>query len=76
MHGLLVDNPVASVLRRTFVPKRLRTWIREGRRIESRPELPATLREALERAFAEDREALAALFPGHPALTACYPFLA
>lgn len=75
LHGLVVDNPVADALRRTLVPKRIRTWIREGRRIERRPELPATLREALEGAFAEDRAALAALFPGHPALAACYPFL-
>lgn len=75
LHGLVVDNPVAAILRRTLVPKRIRTWIREGRRIERRPELPATLCEALESAFAEDREVLAALFPGHPALAACYPFL-
>ena len=74
LHGLLVDNPVATVLRQAFVPKSVRTRIREGRRMEERPELPATLREALETAFAEDRETLARLFPGHPALEACYPF--
>ena len=75
LHGLLVDNPVARGLRRTLVPKSLRTRIREGRRMADRPELPATLREAIEVEFAEDREALARLFPGHPALDLCYPFL-
>lgn len=75
LQGLFVDNPVAEVLRRTLVPKRLRTRIREGRRMTDRPELPDTLREAIEGAFAEDREVLASLFPNHPALGLCYPFL-
>lgn len=74
LHGLLVDNPVAALLRRTLVPKAVRTRIREGRRMTARPVLPATLREALEARFGEDRATLAALFPGHPALDACYPF--
>jgi hypothetical protein len=74
-HGLLVDNPVAAALRRTLVPKALRDRIREGRRMTDRPELPDTLREAIEGEFAEDREVLAALFPGHPVLDLCYPFL-
>lgn len=75
LHGLLVDNPVAALLRRTLVPKALRTRIREGRRMQDRPELPDTLREAIEGEFARDREVLAGLFHGHPALDLCYPFL-
>jgi hypothetical protein len=75
LHGLLVDNRVAEALRRTLVPKSVRTAIRQGRRMTDRPELPATLREAIEGRFAEDRAVLAALFPGHPALDLCYPFL-
>lgn len=74
-HWLLVDNPVARVLRRTLVPKSLRTRIREGRRMTDRPELPDTLREAIEGEFARDRGVLERLFPGHPALDLCYPFL-
>ena len=76
LHGLLVGNPVATFLRRAFVPKSIRTRIREGRRMEKRPEMPDTLRQGIEAHFAEDREMLAGLFPGHPALKACYPFLA
>jgi hypothetical protein len=74
MQELLVDNPVARTLRRTLVPKAARTWIRDRRKMENRPELPAALRPRLEAAFAEDRSRLAALFPGHPALRDCYPF--
>jgi len=33
LHGLLVDNPIATPLRRALVPKALRTRIREGRRM-------------------------------------------
>lgn len=76
LQGLIVDNPVATALRRTLVPKGLRTWVRDRRRIGERPELPADLRQRLEAAFAEDREQLGRLFPGHPALADCYPFVA
>ena len=75
LHGLLVDNPVATALRRALVPKALRTRIREGRRMRDRPDLPDALRAAIEGEFAADRELLARLFPGHPALDLCYPVL-
>jgi hypothetical protein len=76
LHGLLVDNPVAAGLRRALVPKAVRSRIRRARTMQERPELPAALRREMERRFLEDRETLAALFPGHPALDACYPFAA
>ena len=74
LQGLLLDNPVARVLRRRLVPKSLRTWVRERRMVERRPQLPADLRARLEARFLSDRAELAALFPGHPALGLCYPF--
>jgi len=43
-------------------------------RMPARPELPESLRTALEETFAADRDRLAALFPGHPALELSYPF--
>jgi hypothetical protein len=76
MHRLLVDNPVATALRRTLVPKGLRARIRDGRKRDDRPRLPPDLRARLQDGFAADRAALAGLFPGHPALDLCYPFLA
>ncbi len=74
LHGLLVDNPVAAMLRRALVPKALRTRIREARMMRDRPQMPDKLRAELEQVFAEDRATLMAHFPSHPALTACYPF--
>lgn len=74
-HGLLVDNPVARVLRRTLIPKSLRTAIRDSRKMTERPGLPDTLREALEVRFAEDYGALVKLFPQHGDISRSYPFI-
>lgn len=68
LHGLIVDNPVATALRRTLVPKALRNRIRAARQMKTRPELPADLRARLAGLLAEDQARLAALFPGDPAL--------
>src|SRR6056297_810135 len=75
LHGLLIDSPPAAWLRRTFVPKSLRTRIRESRKMHDRPELPDTLRAALEVTFAEDYAELQRLFPDHPRLAMSYPFV-
>ncbi|MEL6418072.1 MAG: sulfotransferase domain-containing protein [Pseudomonadota bacterium] len=74
LHGLIVDNPVATALRRTLVPKALRNRIRQRQTFGDRPELPEALRTRLQDRFLEDRALLARLFPDHPALRACYPF--
>lgn len=75
LHGLLVDNPVATVLRRTLVPKGVRNHIRNARKIKTRPEIPASARPALKARFAEDRTLLAEFFPQDPSLELAYPFL-
>ena len=75
MHGLLVDNQVARTLRHLFVPKALRTRIREARAIGSRPELPDNLRASLQVAFTQDHALLSKQFTNHAALDDCYPFL-
>ncbi len=75
LHGLIIGNPVAAWLRRTFVPKHLRTRIRNSRKMQDRPKLPETLRAALEVSFAEDYAELQKLFPDHPRLAASYPFV-
>lgn len=76
LHGLVVDNKVATALRRTLVPKGLRTRIRKGRRMERRPELPETLVAELQATYRADRAVLARFFPGHRALDLAYPFAA
>lgn len=68
LHGLIVDSKLATVLRRTLVPKALRNRIRSARQMKTRPELPASLRNELAERLAGDQARLAALFPGDPAL--------
>ena len=75
MQGLLVDNPVATALRRALVPKRLRTMVRKARQMKTRPEIPAAAIPGLEARFAEDAKVLACYFPDDPSLTLCYPFV-
>ena len=72
--SILIDNPVAAALRRALVPKAVRTAIRNARKMKSRPELPDSLQKGLQARFLQDRAELARQFPGHPALTLCYPF--
>ena len=74
MHGLLVDNPVATALRQVLVPKALRTWVRERRQYKGRPEIPGARIPALQERFLEDRAVLAGYFPDDPSLTLAYPF--
>ncbi len=74
MHGLLVDNPVATALRRNLVPKSFRTWVRERRQYKGRPEIPAESIPGLQAQFLEDREILSGFFPGDPSLDLAYPF--
>ncbi len=75
LHGLIVENRVATIVRRLLVPKTLRTKIRNARRMTHRPSLPIDLRPALEETFAEDRAVLGRHFPGDPSLDLAYPFL-
>jgi len=75
LHGLLVENPIARILRRTLVPKAFRHRIRQARSIGTRPELPDDLRIRLQNIFAADHAMLSRLFPDHPALSDSYPFL-
>ena len=75
LHGLLVDNPVATWLRRSFVPQGLRDRIREGRQMTDRPTPSAALTARLETVFAEDHAQLTAMFPRNRDIERAYPFL-
>lgn len=74
LQGILIDNPLATALRRALVPKALRSWVRRQRSMADRPAIPADLHARLVDAFVQDREDLAHMFPGHPALDLCYRF--
>lgn len=72
--NVIVDNSVATALRRALVPKAVRNWIRARRTITERPELPGSLQHYLQDVFAPDRGEMENLFPNHPALPLAYHF--
>ncbi len=63
MHDLIVDNAVATLLRRILVPKQLRSWIRQARSYGERPQISDDLRTKLATRFAEDQAELVRLYP-------------
>lgn len=75
LQGLLIDNPVATVLRRTLIPKALRERIRQSRQMTVRPTLTPALKRTLEARFAADHRDLVALFPNCPDVAPAYPFV-
>lgn len=75
LQGLLIDNPVATALRRRLVPKAIRDRIRQTRQMRERPELTPALRGRLEAVFTKDHAQLCALFPDCAAIRSSYPFL-
>lgn len=75
MQELLIDNPVARTLRRTLVPKAIRTRIRESRTMKSRPDFPASLQLRVRDRFLEDREQLLEVFPDHTCIERSYSSL-
>jgi len=72
MQRLIVDNALATWLRRTLVPQSLRDRIKQSRQMKTRPRLSPEAEARLARIFAEDRDRLMALFPGQPDLELSY----
>ena len=71
----MVDNPVATAIRRNLVPRGLRDAIKGRLQMRDRPELPEEKRRELETLFAGDYGELRELFPKRGDLAASYPFL-
>lgn len=74
-YALIVDNPVATVLRRTLIPQSLRDRVKSNLQMRERPELSEGRTKALTEIFDRDLEALApiagirisrASFAAHP----------
>lgn len=57
-YSLVVDNPVATFLRRTLVPRSLRDRVKSNLQMRERPQLSAEKIAALSELFAEDRTSL------------------
>lgn len=75
LQGLLIDNPVATALRRTLVPKALRDRVRQARQMSDRPSLTPALQSRLEAIFADDHVRLRAVLPDCADIAASYPFV-
>jgi len=69
---LLIDNPIASTLRRALIPQALRDKIKAGRQMKTRPAMSDAHRARLAEIFIKDRAALHQLFPGRSDLDAAY----
>ena len=74
LYKLLIENPVATRLRRTLVPQALRNKIRASRQMQERPEIPQRARASLQAQFKVDLGILQSTFPGDPSLDLAYPF--
>lgn len=75
LHGLLVDNPLSTALRRTLVPKSVRDRIRRSRQMAIEPLISPERRQYLETVFAEDHSRLVTIFPDCAEIAGAYAFL-
>ena len=75
MHHFLVHHPLATALRRSLIPKALRSRIRAARQMSERPAIPAERLPELRDRFTADRAVLASFFPGDLSLDLAYPCL-
>ncbi len=75
LQGVILDNPIATWLRRALVPQALRDRVKAARQMQTRPKISPTDRARLETVFTEDFAVLSALFPDRPDLRQAYPFL-
>ncbi|MFN0023887.1 MAG: sulfotransferase family protein [Parvularculaceae bacterium] len=62
LKSLLIDNPVATVVRRTLVPKSLRDRVKSNLQMRQRPSLPPARLSELSAMFAGDRASLSGFF--------------
>lgn len=64
-HSLLVDNPIATFVRRNFIPQSARDRVKAALQMRERPAFSADALARLEQVYSKDRDALKRLFPTH-----------
>lgn len=74
LHGLLIDNPIATSLRRLLIPQVLRDWVKAKRQMQTRPQPSQALIAQLQNTFMQDKALLMSLFPNRSDLDVCYQF--
>jgi len=75
LHDIVIGNPVATMLRRTFVPQPVRDRIKQARRMPVRPTVSGKILDQLQDVYSKDYQQLRTLFPDADGLEANYPFL-
>jgi len=65
LHGVLIDSTLATWVRRSLVPRRVRNAVKRRRVMRQRPVLDATLRRQLEQDFDRDLEQLGKWLGAH-----------
>lgn len=71
-HEVLVDSSFLRFVRRKFVPKSVRSWIREKRKIGTRPTIPPDQMSDLIERFQRDKVQLMDYFPENSAIRLSY----
>lgn len=74
LQKLLFDNAIATALRRTLVPRKIRDRIKSARQMTERPQLSPGLSQHLDEVFAQDRMELQRMFPDYAGLESGYRF--
>lgn len=74
LYDVLVQNPVATALRRTLVPKSFRDKVKSRYQMRERPELGQALTRELAQVFARDFAELRQMFPDNMAIETCANF--
>jgi hypothetical protein len=76
LQRLLIENPVATWLRRRLVPQALRDRVKEGRQMKTRPRFTPSHLARLHDIFERDYEKLRAICPPDTNLKSAYHFVA
>ena len=76
LQRLLIENPVATWLRRRLVPQTLRYRVKKGRQMKTRPRFTPSHQARLHDIFLKDYETLRAICPPNTDLKSAYSFVA
>lgn len=74
MHEITFDHPIAISLRKALIPQKIRSKIKESRKMRNRPEIPQKIRGELELKFIDDYQELRKKFPSAEHLESSYLF--
>ncbi|MEM7505796.1 MAG: sulfotransferase domain-containing protein [Pseudomonadota bacterium] len=74
LYDIIVQNPVATALRRTLVPRSFRDKVKSRYQMRERPELGEAVTRELAQVFSRDFAELRQMFPSNTAIETCANF--